>query len=368
GRAEGYQLTDTGLDYLALNVFVKRGLIAAIGRRIGVGKEAEIFIAQDPEGNEFVLKFHRLGRTSFKKSVKTNRDYMDGRTGHASWIYLSKLAALKEFAYMTALHERGIPVPTPIGYSRHCVAMSLVKGLPLNVIKPGGLIDPKDVCNQIYGLMADLASIGLIHGDFNEFNTMVVRERIGDNGEVDAPPTLTAAEQEEEEERQAEAKKLNKVAGIDLTHEEGEWGRVKMSPGDGGEYRDRVVLIDFPQIVSTDHCCAKSYYTRDTTCVRVFFRRKFNMDFPAPDFTTMLALAKASMEDGVDVGETLSAEQCDAVASAVREEVGMDNEGEAEGEGESGTEGEGVERDTNPLVTLTPEEEGDEESDDLYTE
>ena len=40
----------------------------------------------------------RLGRTSFRK-LKEKRDYHRHR--HAtSWIYLSRLAAMKEFAYM----------------------------------------------------------------------------------------------------------------------------------------------------------------------------------------------------------------------------------------------------------------------------
>jgi len=40
----------------------------------------------------------RLGRTSFR-TVKTKRDYHKRRQ-HVSWLYLSRLAAMKEFAYM----------------------------------------------------------------------------------------------------------------------------------------------------------------------------------------------------------------------------------------------------------------------------
>ncbi len=36
----GYKLTYMGLDYLAMRVFVNRGTIAGVGRRIGVGKGA----------------------------------------------------------------------------------------------------------------------------------------------------------------------------------------------------------------------------------------------------------------------------------------------------------------------------------------
>jgi len=75
------------------------------------------------------LKFHRLGRTSFR-TVKNNRDYLKHRKS-ASWFYLSRLAAIKEFAYMKALYDAGFPVPRPIDFNRHCVLMSLVKATPL---------------------------------------------------------------------------------------------------------------------------------------------------------------------------------------------------------------------------------------------
>ena len=42
-----------------------------------MGKESDIFEAIDEDGNEIVLKIHRLGRTSFR-SVRRNRDYMKG--------------------------------------------------------------------------------------------------------------------------------------------------------------------------------------------------------------------------------------------------------------------------------------------------
>jgi RIO kinase 2 len=45
---------------------LERGLISGLGRKIGVGKESDVFLAQTPEGTEVVCKFARLGRTSFR--------------------------------------------------------------------------------------------------------------------------------------------------------------------------------------------------------------------------------------------------------------------------------------------------------------
>lgn len=64
-----------GYDYLALKVLIKRGHVAKIGPKIGVGKESDIYICYKPDGEECVVKFARLGRTSFK-AVKDKRDYL----------------------------------------------------------------------------------------------------------------------------------------------------------------------------------------------------------------------------------------------------------------------------------------------------
>lgn len=83
----------------------------------------------DDDGNRMCLKLHRLGRTSFR-AVKSKRDYL--RQGsHYSWLYLSRLSAVKEFAFMRALGARGLPVPEAIDQNRHAVLMSLVDAFPL---------------------------------------------------------------------------------------------------------------------------------------------------------------------------------------------------------------------------------------------
>lgn len=66
----------------------------------------------DAEGEQIVLKLHRLGRTSFR-TVKLNRDYHQHRK-HASWMYLARLAALKEYAFMRVLYDEGFPCPRPV--------------------------------------------------------------------------------------------------------------------------------------------------------------------------------------------------------------------------------------------------------------
>ncbi|KAI8343636.1 RIO1 family-domain-containing protein [Chlamydoabsidia padenii] len=207
---DGYRLTYGGYDYLALKTFSKRGTVYSVGNQIGVGKESDIYLVADEEDNQHILKLQRLGRMSFR-NIKSKRDYLQNRKS-ASWMYMSRLAAMKEFAFMKVLHANGFPVPTPIDQSRHCVVMELIDAFPLRQIDE--VADPGKLYSDLMSLIVKLAQYGLIHGDFNEFNILI------------------------------------------------------KSNGDP-------ILIDFPQMVSISHINAEYYFNRDVECIRTFFRRRF---------------------------------------------------------------------------------------------
>lgn len=56
---DGYRLTNTGYDYLALKTLTSRQLISSFGNQIGVGKESNIYVVADPEEKPICLKLHR---------------------------------------------------------------------------------------------------------------------------------------------------------------------------------------------------------------------------------------------------------------------------------------------------------------------
>ncbi|KAI1722461.1 RIO1 family domain-containing protein [Ditylenchus destructor] len=190
-RYDGFRLTTLGYDYLALRALCAREVIGSVGNQIGVGKESDIYVGGDPLRNDLVLKFHRLGRTSFRK-IKEKRDYHQ-RRHFCSWLYLSRIAAIKEFAFLKALHSRKFPVPKPID------------------------VYVESLFDKLIRMIVRLASYGLIHGDFNEFNIILLPD-------------------------------------------------------------EEPILIDFPQMVSIDHQNAEFYFDRDINCIRDFFRRKFTFE------------------------------------------------------------------------------------------
>lgn len=247
-KYDGYRLSYLGFDILALRTLVNRGVVATVGAQIGVGKESDVFEAQDNEGNDIVIKIHRLGRTSFR-AVRRHRDYMKGKS-KSSWLYMSRLAATKEFAFMQILYSRGFPTPIPIDSNRHVVVMSRVYGFPLSQLRAGSL--PAEVAQHYYAacasLLERLAEHGLVHCDLNEFNLLVREEQASDEG-------------------------ASGVAGVDPTAKEG----AEMSPTPGDIFavqKSDIILIDFPQMVSCDHPNAQELFERDRDGLVKFFGLK----------------------------------------------------------------------------------------------
>ncbi len=167
---EGFHIYFEGYDVLALNAFVKRKSISAIGDEVGVGKESVIYEAILPpelsigEPVPVVIKFHREGRTSFKQ-IKRVREHL-GEREHFSWIYASRLAAQREYDIMTTLYPE-VSIPKPFDHNRHAIVMELAKGSLLSKTK---LIDPEWYLDEILKQVKITYSLGIIHADLSEYN------------------------------------------------------------------------------------------------------------------------------------------------------------------------------------------------------
>lgn len=131
-------------------------------------------------------------------------------------MYMSRLSAQKEWAFMKVLHQHGFPIPKPVDQARHCILMEFIDAYPLRQVSE--LPSPGSLYSTLMDVIVRFAQAGLIHGDFNEFNILIRRE----TGEP--------------------------------------------------------VVIDFPQMVSTSHVNAEWYFNRDVECIRAFFRRRFQYE------------------------------------------------------------------------------------------
>lgn len=298
-KYDGYRLTYGGLDYLALHTHTKSAVIYSVGNQIGVGKESDIFVCANETGMQQVLKIHRLGRISFR-TVKANRDYLRNRSS-ASWMYMSRLAAMKEFEFMKALRREGFPVPEPLGQNRHTVVMSLVDAFPLRQIST--IDDPSALYSELLSLIVRLAEVGLIHGDFNEFN-ILIEEKPEDDGKVALIPTI----------------------------------------------------IDFPQMVSVSHANAEYYFDRDVDCIKRYFNRRygFTSDEPGPFFKDSTSNIRKRLD--VEVEASGFSKKMAKELEAYMKEHGID--GDAGGvERDEEDDDEGVRSEQDEPLDVEPESE-----------
>jgi RIO kinase 2 len=166
----GFRLTFFGYDCLALNALVKRGVVEALGSPLGLGKESDVYDARGRKNARIALKFHRLGRTSFRQTRRT-RGYVAERA-HTSWIYQARMAATREFAAMKRASRARVPVPKPIGQNRHLVAMGMFEGSELSKIN--ALPEPATTLRRILlKLRLLFCDARLVHGDLSEYNVLM---------------------------------------------------------------------------------------------------------------------------------------------------------------------------------------------------
>jgi len=168
GAHVGYTLNYAGYDCLAINALVKAGVLEAFGKSLGVGKEADVYDALDPKGQRIAIKFHRLGRISFRQTMR-KRSYT---TVHTSWLFQSRLAAQKEFEALKLVFQHGVAVPTPISQNRHVLVMGMIEGALLAEYK--GISEPTKVIKEIFrSVRKAYLNAGVIHADLSEYNVIL---------------------------------------------------------------------------------------------------------------------------------------------------------------------------------------------------
>lgn len=168
----GYTLLVTGLDIYVLKILSNRNIITAIGPQIGIGKEAEVYLAHDSLEQDKILKMFRLGRSSFKQ-IKRKRDV---NTGTNSWLLLNIETAKKEYDILTYLKDSSTSFPSPLYRSFHCIVMEPIYGSRLSDIEY--LDYPELVLEKIISNMTIAYRKGYINGDLNEYNILVNDDNI----------------------------------------------------------------------------------------------------------------------------------------------------------------------------------------------
>jgi RIO kinase 2 len=168
GAYTGHTLIYAGYDCLAINSLVKAGVISSFGQTLGVGKEADVYDALSPAGNSVAVKFHRLGRTSFRQT-RRKRGYI---REHSTWLFQSHLAAEKEYQAIQLAYKNAVSVPEPISQNRHVLVMGIIAGAQLSKYTDVG--NPTTLLREILrNVRKTFLKAHLIHGDLSEYNIIL---------------------------------------------------------------------------------------------------------------------------------------------------------------------------------------------------
>lgn len=167
GRVEGFRLVAVAYDSLALKALAERGSVAALGSKIEVGKESDVYECRGEDDRELVAKIHREGYTSFRE-VDRQREYTADKE-HLSWFYTARKAAEKEYEVLLDVEDR-VSVPEPVDHNRHVLVLERFEGVELDRAE----VDRPDLLYEsIISEISTLWNVGYVHADMSQYNVMV---------------------------------------------------------------------------------------------------------------------------------------------------------------------------------------------------
>ena len=161
-----YRITFSGLDILAIKKLYVDKVLKSLGIVIGVGKESEVYIGYNFNDEPIIVKFHRVGKRSYKNIRKIRNIGRD-----KDWTIITVDNAEKEFKALTCIKKNYGNVPTPYGYAYNAVAMEYIEGKELYKTD---VENPKEILDQILGtIRIAYQNCGMVHGDLSEYNVLV---------------------------------------------------------------------------------------------------------------------------------------------------------------------------------------------------
>jgi RIO kinase 1 len=175
--ADQFKVEDSVFDEATLGALyklVQDGHIDAFGGPLSTGKEANVYLAQGPEG-DVAVKIYRISASDFR----TMRDYLDGDPRFEGIGSDKKKVVVawtkKEFANLKRVLAAGVRVPEPIAVQRNVLVMEFLgrdgeRAHRLNEVR---VENPETAYEVVREYMRRLYDAGLVHGDLSEYNLVV---------------------------------------------------------------------------------------------------------------------------------------------------------------------------------------------------
>jgi RIO kinase 1 len=183
-RSEELDVLEEVLDRSTLMTiydFLNKGTIDEIHGVVKAGKEARIYWGRDSEKKELAVKIYLTISSEFKKGMLP---YIEGdprfthiRRDSRSLVYAW---ARKEFKNLHSAYKAGVRVPKPIAVSKNVLVMEFIgqNGVSAPILKEFTLSNPARIYRQILTFVKKLYhDAGLVHADLSEYNIMIWRNK-----------------------------------------------------------------------------------------------------------------------------------------------------------------------------------------------
>jgi RIO kinase 2 len=165
---KGYRMNFSGLDVLAVKSLYAKGIIKSLGIEIGKGKESNVYYGYDNDNNIIIIKFHRIGKSSFK-NVKRVREVS------GNWLIISVQNAINEYRGLECVSENRGYVPKPYGHSYNAVVMEYIDGKELYRSK---VENAEELLFSILSTIriAYVYCNKMVHGDLSAYNILIGKD------------------------------------------------------------------------------------------------------------------------------------------------------------------------------------------------
>lgn len=158
----------------ALYKLVQDGHVVAFGGPLSTGKEANVYLAEGPDG-DVAVKIYRINASNFRKM----REYLEGDPRFEGLGGDKKKVVIawtkKEFANLQRARAAGVRVPEPIAAERNVLVMEFLGagGDRAHRLNEVHVENPQTAFEVVREYMRRLYSAGLVHGDLSEYNIVV---------------------------------------------------------------------------------------------------------------------------------------------------------------------------------------------------
>lgn len=183
-----FEVVEEVFDYPTLMAFYKLindGVIGMMHGAVAAGKEARIYWAETPGGEDIAVKIFLVQAAEFRRGRLM---YIEGdprfKRVRRDLRGLIELWCSKEFRNLKRAYEAGVRVPRPYTRRGNVLVMEFVgdlevKGRPAPLLKDVKLEDPVEVFNVLKEYIKRLyLRARLVHADLSEYNVMVRNDEL----------------------------------------------------------------------------------------------------------------------------------------------------------------------------------------------